>query len=180
MAKKVFDILPPPKREYHHHRESPSKKEKKKSFKAFWGLIFGLFLIGVIYLFVKNSDMLGPNAPDTPSNPPKSSGFELFDESGQGTLTQTPVKIQVVNASSGTTTYQDIANLLVSQGFSIQKASESSTPSAQTIIYYKSSALTSAQKAQSLLSAKFKPILQEKNDLNKNIDLSITIGKSGN
>lgn len=172
MANKAFDILPPKKKEIHHH---PAEKEKKKSGKAFWSLVFGLFFIGIIYLFVKNSEIINPVTPT--SNPSKSSNFELFNPEGDSALTENPIQVQIVNASAGTVVYQDIANLLIKQGFTIQKTSESTSPSAETIIYYRSDSLKSAQKTQDILDTKFTTSIQEKNDLDSNIDLTITIGK---
>lgn len=175
MAKKAFDILPP-KKKIHHHPSLKAEKEKKKSGKTFWTLIFGLFLIGIIYLFVKNNEILNPVTPQ--NNPSKSSSFELFDPEGDSTLTQNPIKVQIINASAGKVAYQDIADLLIKQGFTILKAGEDANPSEQTVIYYRSNSKAAAQKAQNILNTKFTTALQEKNDLDTNIDLSITIGKS--
>lgn len=175
MAKKAFDILPPKKKEIHHHPALKAEKEKNKSGKTFWTLILGLFLIGIIYFFVKNSEILNPI---TPKNiPSKSSSFELFNPEGDSTLTQNPIKIQIINASAGKVVYQEIADLLIKQGFTIQQTGEDASPSVQTIIYYRSNSLAGAQKTQNILSTKFNTVITEKNDLDKNIDLSITIGK---
>jgi cytoskeletal protein RodZ len=179
MAKKAFDILPPRKKEIHHHPGRIAEKVKKKSGKTFWSLIFGLFLIIVIYLFVKNSEILNPSLSSKPStSSTSSSSFELFNPEGDSTLTQNPIKIQIINASAGTVAYQDVANILVKQGFTIQKTGEDTNSRTETIINYRSNFLPEAQKAQNILSTKFIVTLSEKNDLDQNIDLSITIGKS--
>jgi len=188
VSQKVFDILPPyPKEEprtYHHHNTDKTKKEKVKSQHNFLIFIFGLFFIIVLFGLVKlenfNGSGLNIQIPSTKTSDTNKTNnqFELFDNQGQSSLTNTsqPISVRLLDGATNIDNVANAKNLLLKNSYIIEKQDKASNIYTQTMIYYKKGSIILGQKAADALKPSFTPLLQESSGLDTTYDLLIIIG----
>jgi hypothetical protein len=173
MARKVLDIMPPYHKEAHHHPGLKKKKEKRKALMVFVLIIIFLF----IFLFIAGLFNLEKTA-----NSPKvgsqnsASNFELFNEQGQSNLIagQTATSIRLLDGSPNADSLRTARDLLLKNGYEIEKTDQAASKSSQTIIYYPPINLQQAQKIAAFLKS-YNPKLQE-SQANSNYDILILVG----
>lgn len=185
MSQKVFDILPPypkeEKRTYHHHDSDKTKKEKVKSQHNFLIFIFGLFFIVVLFGLVKLENFNGSSLNIQTSSPKTSdtnNQFELFDNQGQSSLTNTnqPTSVRLLDGATKTDSAGVAKSLLLKKNYIIEKQDKAGNIYNQTMVYYKKGSIALGQKAAEALKPNFTPLLQESSGLDTTYDLLIIVG----
>lgn len=183
LSRRAFDILPPyPKdepRTYHH--TGKAKKEKIKSIHNFLIFMFGLFFIGVLFGLMKTENFKTPTSvnlvPQSQNTDTNTNQFELFDNQGQSNLINQPVGVRLLNGAAKDTNVTTVKNLLLANGYAIEKQAVADNTYGQTTIYYKKGKLTLAQDASNILKPTFTPSLQESSGLSSGYDLLIIVGE---
>lgn len=147
--------------------------------------MFGLFLIFILFGLSKldsftNNISSTPTVaePSTPKPTSSSGNFELFDNQGQSNLTGTSESVSV-RLLDGTTKVENITtikDLLLKNGYIIEKQDKATNTYSQTMIYYKKGQLVQGQDATDVLKTSFSPQLQESSALDKSYDLLIIVG----
>ena len=179
MAKKYIDIMPPyPRKERTYRRESPKKKQERKSRSAFLYLVLGVFLLVIFYTFYKAGNQTITNTGTSTKTNSNDNHFELFNDQGESNLTEnsSPVIVKILNGSPGTNNANAVKDILLNKGYEIQKVEDAASAQNQTIIYFRKSGDTLAQKLSSDIKSTLSPDLQESNSLSSGYDLLLVVG----
>lgn len=171
---RYFDIMPP--------RPKPKPAAPTRSRKSGWGFLFFIILVlGCIAIF-SQIPMDGFELKKTNKTAPvktEKKDFQLFDETGQSTLTQEKTKkIRLLNASGSDERFQKAKTLLEKAEFSIEQSGNSTNLYDKTNIYYKKEDQLTGQKAEEILKTDFQTVLQESENLGSSYDILIIVGKN--
>ena len=176
MANKAFDILPPyPEKERTYRKESPKKKTAKKRKSLLFSIALIGFIIFITFLFLKTE---GEKKSSQNKSAPTDSKFELFDDTGQSTFAPNsqPIVVRILDGSTNPNQILKAKDLLLNNGFQIEKSDKNNTNYEQTVIYYKEGSRTKAQKTSDALKSITKANLTQSDNPEKNYDILIILG----
>lgn len=129
---------------------------------------------GSVKSFKASSDSASPELPDAENANQNSAGS--FSSNNSGDLNKTKITIEVLNGNGKTGAAQEVKTLLEKEGFIVASTGNADNYYNSTVIYYKTGKKESANLIAQAL-ANYQVSFEENNDISKELDIQIVIGK---
>jgi len=177
----ALDILAPKKKPEEKKTESPKRKNPSGNCLLLLVVLIFAFLLASALQNPQELGLTKPTITPVPTSPTNSStsGFELFDNSGGSSLTQTTSidKIRLVNASENQPEFELTKQMLIGAGYRIEQATTAQYVYETTTIFYRSSQEAQMLQLKEVLKKKYQIDTQVSENLADSYDFLVIIGK---